>query len=130
MIKQTIAYTDFDGTYKTEDLFFHLTKMETVEFNAMYPGGIIEYANKLANENDQYGFIKFVKDLIVKAYGIKSGKKFVKDPEVTKAFSQSEACSELMYNLLNNFDELNDFVKGLRAISPSNSENVTNINPV
>ena len=40
MIKETITYTDFDGELVTEELNFHLSKLELTELATELPDGV------------------------------------------------------------------------------------------
>ena len=43
MLKQEITYTDLDGKKITETFYFHLSKMEVLELEQEFPGGLGEY---------------------------------------------------------------------------------------
>jgi hypothetical protein len=64
------------------------------------------------------------KDIILKSYGIKSddGKRFIKSPAISEEFSQTEAYSELMVELIGNEKAASEFVNGLVNIKPEELE--------
>ena len=115
MLKKTITYTDFDGNERTEDFFFNLSKAETLEMELSTSGGMTQMINRIIAAQDAPAIIKVFKDIILKAYGEKSpdGKRFIKSEELSTAFSQTEAYSELFMELASNPDAAAEFVNHL-----------------
>lgn len=115
MIKETITYTDYNGISRTEDFYFNLTKAEVMELEMSTKGGLAEMIQRIVAAQDQPAIIKIFKDLIVKAYGVKSpdGKRFIKNQEVIDEFVQTEAFSELFMKLATDADAAAKFVNGI-----------------
>lgn len=115
MLKKTITYTDFDGKERTEDFFFNLTKAETLEMELSTSGGMTQMINRIVSAQDAPSIIKVFKELVLKAYGEKSpdGKRFIKSEELSTAFSQTEAYSELFMELASDPNAAADFINGL-----------------
>lgn len=115
MIKETISYTDYNGTPRKEDFYFNLTKAEVMELEMSTKGGLAEMIQRIVAAQDQPAIIKIFKDLIVKAYGVKSpdGKRFIKNQEVVDEFVQTEAFSELFMKLATDADAAAKFVNGI-----------------
>ena len=115
MIKETIAYTDYNGVARTEDIYFNLTKAEVMELEMSTKGGLAEMIQRIVKAQDQPAIIKIFKDLIIKAYGVKSpdGKRFIKNQEVVDEFVQTEAFSELFMKLATDADAAAKFVNGI-----------------
>lgn len=120
MIIKEITYKDFNGDEHTEKCYFHLNKIERLRMGAKYPGGIAEWAQKQAESNVALPIIEAVEEIIQMAYGVRSedGVSFIKNPELTKKFAESEAYSELVSSLLELDDkgeptELMTFLKGI-----------------
>lgn len=115
MIKETINYTDYNGIERTEDFYFNLTKAEVMELEMSTKGGLAEMIQRIVAAKDQPAIIKVFKDLIVKAYGVKSpdGKRFIKNQEVVDEFIQTEAFSELFMKLATDADAAAKFVNGI-----------------
>ena len=111
MLKKTITYTDYNGTQRTEDFYFHLNKAEVAEMELGVAGGLTEMINRIVSEQNGPEIIKIFKELILKAYGIKhaDGKRFEKSEEISRAFSQTEAYSELFMELGTNADAAVEF---------------------
>lgn len=115
MLKKTIAYTDYNGVERTEDFYFHLSKAEITELELSTDGGYAEMINKIINAKNVPSIAKIFKDLIFKAYGEKSddGKRFIKSEEMSTAFSQTEAYSNLYMELATSADLASEFVNGI-----------------
>lgn len=115
MLKKTITYTDYDGNKRTEDFYFNLSKAEVAEMEMSAEGGLTKTLEKIVAEQDGKRIIEIFKDLILKAYGEKSldGKRFVKSKELSEAFSQTEAYSELFMELAMNAEASAAFVNGI-----------------
>lgn len=115
MIKKTIIYTDYNGTERTEDFYFNLSKAEVMEMEMSTTGGLAEMIQRIVAANDTPAIIKIFKELVLKAYGEKSpdGKRFVKSDEIATAFSQTEAYSQLFMELATDADAAAKFVNGI-----------------
>jgi len=115
MLKKTITYTDFDGNKVTEDYFFNLSKTELIEMQMEIPGGMQAMLEDLIKSEDNSRIIATFKDLILRAYGVKSadGKRFIKSKELSEEFTQTEAYSELFVELLSDPDKATAFLTGI-----------------
>lgn len=115
MLKKTITYTDYNQVERTEDFYFNLTKAEVMEMEMSTSGGMAEMIQRIVTEKDAPAIIKIFKDLVLKAYGQKSpdGKRFIKSDELSTAFAQTEAYSNLFMELATNADEAAKFVNGI-----------------
>ena len=115
MLKKTIKYTDYDGNEREEDFYFNLSKAEITEIELSKEGGMSEYIKKISATQNGPELIKLFKDIIIKSYGEKSldGKRFIKNKELTEAFIQTEAYSELFIELASNADEAVKFINGI-----------------
>ena len=115
MLKQTITYTDYNGTERTEDFYFNLTKAEIMEMEMSTDGGLAEMIQRIVAAKDSASIIKVFKDLILKAYGEKSadGRRFIKSDEISQNFAQTEAYSQLFMELATDSDAAAKFVNGI-----------------
>lgn len=111
MLKKTITYTDYDGVERTEEFRFNLTKAELVDMELTTAGTFSETMKRIIAEKDIIRIAKLFKELLLKSYGVKSddGKRFVKSQELSEAFSQTEAYSDLYIELLSNPEEAAKF---------------------
>ena len=121
MLTKTITYKDFNGAERTEDFLFNLTKAELIEIEMSTTGGLVEMVNRIVAAQDAPAIIKVFKDLILKAYGVKSpdGRGFIKNDELRAEFESTEAYSELFLELATNAEAASEFVNG---IMPSDSK--------
>lgn len=115
MLKKTITYTDYNGEERKEDFYFNLNRAEVIEMEIGTAGGYAEMLKRIVETRDGAQIMKVFKTLILKSYGIKSpdGKQFQKSEEITKAFEQSEAYSELFVSLCTNAEEAVKFINGV-----------------
>lgn len=119
MLKKTITYEDYNGTERTEDFYFNLTKAELMEMEMSTSGGLAEMIQNIVQAKDAPAIIKIFKDLVLKAYGEKSpdGKRFMKVNDagvpLSVAFSQTEAYSQLFMELATDADAAAKFVNGI-----------------
>lgn len=125
MLKKTITYTDYNGTERTEDFYFNLSKAEIMEMEMGVEGGLVEMINKIVAAKDAPAIIAIFKKLILQAYGEKSadGKRFIKSEEIATAFSQTEAYSDLYMELATNAEEAAKFVNGIVPAVDKNTAN-------
>lgn len=115
MLKKTITYIDYNGTERKEDFYFNLSKAEIMEMEMGTTGGMVEMINKIVAAQDAPAIIDVFKKMILKAYGEKSadGKRFIKSKELSEAFSQTEAYSQLFMELATDADAASKFVNGI-----------------
>lgn len=115
MIKKTIKYTDYNGVEREEDFLFNLSKAELMEMEMGTTGGLAEMIQKIGASKDAPAIIKIFKELVLKAYGIKSddGKRFIKSKEIAEGFAQTEAYSILFMELATDSDAAANFIKGI-----------------
>ena len=115
MIKEKITYTDYNGIERTEDFYFNLSKAEVMEMEMSTTGGMAEMIQRIVDAQAAPAIIKVFKDLILRAYGEKSpdGKRFIKSEELSAAFSQTEAYSNLFMKLATDADAAARFVNGI-----------------
>jgi hypothetical protein len=123
MLKKTITYVDFDGNERTEDFYFNLSKAEVLEMEMGISGGMTQMLNRIIAEQDSEKIIKTFKEIILKAYGEKSpdGKRFIKSEELSTAFSQTEAFSQLFMELATDADAAAKFVNGIIPVATTQS---------
>lgn len=115
MLKKTITYTDYDGNERTEDFYFNLSKVELVEMQLSEEGGLETYIKNIVDTKDVKRLVEIFKTLVLKAYGKRSedGRRFYKDEQATKEFSQTAAFSEIFMELATNENRAVDFVNGI-----------------
>ena len=115
MIKKTITYEDFNGDKQTEDHYFHMSKTELINTEMSYEGGLSTILPELIKEGNAARLLEMFQSIIRKSYGKRSedGKRFIKDPEATEEFMQSQAYDALFTELVTSPDAASQFVQGI-----------------
>lgn len=115
MLKKTITYTDYNGETRKEDFYFNMTRAEVTEMELSIDGGLSDMIKRVTEAKDVPTIIKIFKDLVLKAYGVKSpdGKRFIKSKELSEEFSQTEAYSDLFMELATDSAAAASFVNGI-----------------
>lgn len=115
MLKKVITYTDYNGIERTEPFYFNLSKAELMEMELGVTGGMTEMLDKIIAAKDAPSLMKTFKEMIMKAYGVKSddGKRLIKSEELSIAFTQTEAYSVLFMELITDDKAAADFVNGI-----------------
>lgn len=127
MIKRTINYIDFNGNQRTEDAYFNMTRSELIAFSFDMPDVITDTARdtnnvdleaagtKLVEKMGTSGIFNFVKDLVFKAYGMKSedGRRFIKSEQMATEFTQTLAYDEFLIDLFSDDKKASEFINGI-----------------
>lgn len=115
MLRKTITYTDYNGETRKEDFYFNMTRAEVTEMELSIDGGLSDMIKRVTEAKDVPTIIKIFKDLVLKAYGVKSpdGKRFIKSKELSEEFSQTEAYSDLFMELATDSAAAAAFVNGI-----------------
>ena len=115
MLKKTVTYVDYNGMERTEDFYFNLSKAEVAEMELSVEGGFSKMLEEIVASKDNVRIVNLFKQMVLKAYGEKSadGRRFVKSEEISKAFSETEAYSEIFMELALNSDKAAAFVNGI-----------------
>lgn len=125
MLKKTVTYRDYNDVERTEDFYFNLSKAELLEMELGTSGGLAEMIRKIVAAQDAPAIIKVFKELVLKAYGEKSsdGKRFIKSEELSEAFSQTEAYSQIFMELATDDNKAAEFVNGIVPANMSKAAN-------
>lgn len=118
MITKTIPYEDFNGKQRIEDFNFHLNKAELLELEASYEGGWSAHIQRVVNSNNNREIFNTMKDLLLRAYGVKSedGRRFMKSEEIRRSFEESPAYEIILVELTldkNAAKNAADFINGI-----------------
>ena len=122
MLKKTIKYMDFNGVEREEDFWFNLMESEITEMELSKQGGLTESIKRIVQTQDGPKIIEIFKEIILKAYGEKSedGRRFIKSKELSEAFSQTNAYSNLFMELSMDDKSAAEFINGI--VPPEMSE--------
>lgn len=115
MLKKTISYTDYDGNERTEDFYFNLSKAEIIEMELGTAGGMKKMLERIVAAQDGKRIMETFREIILKAYGEKTpdGKRFTKSRELSEAFSQTEAYTNLFVELVTNSEAASQFINAI-----------------
>ena len=116
MLVKPITYTDYNGVERTETFYFNLSQAELIDMQLGGKDGL--YSNKLQkmiDNRDTAAIIATIKELVLKSYGEKTedGKRFIKSPDISEAFMQTEAYSQLITELLSDDAKSSEFILGI-----------------
>ena len=115
MIKETISYEDIDGNSKTMDAYFHLTMRE---MRQLLKDGIGEKLDAVtsgkASTDEMFDLIDIlIKTSFGKRIESNGEARFVKDPELTEEFMNSDAYDSLLGKLMSDDKFATRFFSGL-----------------
>lgn len=124
MIKKTITYTDYDGNERTEDFYFNISKAEFAELDMGTPGGFTAKMKVISDRKDIPAMLKVFRELIAKAYGVKSpdGRRMEKSEELSKEFMETEAYSELFTEIFQDVDSMASFIVGIMPVDSETAQ--------
>lgn len=102
MYKQSITYKDLDGIERKEDLYFHFSRLEVMEMQIKYNGGLVEYIKRLTETEPGPEAYTLFKDVLLGAYGQRTAdaRSFKKSPEIRQWLEGSPALEELIFGFL------------------------------
>ena len=132
MLKKTVTYEDFNEVERTEDFYFHFTEAELTDMNLDENGGLAEKLQKIIDSKDVKQIKDYFKWIVLKAYGEKSddGRRFMKSEEISKAFEQTQAYSDIWMELATDEKAASDFVNGIMPKKLMTEMEKQNIKPV
>jgi len=117
MLKKEIIYTDYDGNEKTGEYHFHLSKKDLMEMEFSTDGGMQKTIERIVEKEDVKGLAELIKEIILKSYGeLTEDDRFIKvrnGHKLSEDFEQTEAFSELYFELNTNENALVEFVNGV-----------------
>lgn len=116
MLIKKITYTDYNGQTRTEEFMFNYSRADASRLVMSTKEGLEAFLKRIAKEEDRTKMFGFLEEFILKAYGEKSddGRRFIKSEELSTAFSQTEAYSILLMELLDGGDQaIADFVNAV-----------------
>lgn len=114
MLKKRIKYTNLDGEPKEKDFYFHLNMAELAEMQVTTQGGLGEYLRSVLARNDSKELLATFKDIIRSSVGERVNEdEFVKSPEITARFMNSNAYSELVMEMFTNPKMAAEFIEAL-----------------
>lgn len=119
MIRKTLTYHDFDGEEHTKDFYFSMNQTEFGLMNSKIPGGLENYLKRIQEDKDSTKMLELLTMFITESYGERSDdgalffKKDSKGRKLGEAFLLTEACDNLMTELLENENRIAAFLTGM-----------------
>lgn len=116
MLAKTITYTDYNGVERTEPFYFNLSQAELIDMQLGGKDGLYsDKLQKMIDNHDAAAIVATIKEFVLKSYGEKTddGKRFIKSPEISEAFMQTEAYSQLITELLSDDAKSSEFILGI-----------------
>lgn len=115
MLKKEITFNDFNGNEVTKVFYFNLSVDETLELGLSYDGGLESYIQRLIESEDVMEIYQILKKIVLMSYGEKSddGLRFIKTLEAQKAFSETNAFSDLMFSFIQKPEEAAKFINAI-----------------
>jgi hypothetical protein len=116
MIKETVTYTDFDNNEVTEELYFHISTSELIDWYAQEGEDFPEQLKKLAESGNAPVIINTFKEIMAKGYGARvegNSTRFFKDDRQTKEFISSPAFDQLLFDLMSDPKRAEKFFNGM-----------------
>lgn len=115
MYAKTIKYTDYNGNQREETFYFNLSRSELIDLEWRTPGGLEAYMKNIISTLDGQKLADMFKLLIQKSYGVKDleGRRFIKNEEVLKNFTETPAYDELFVQLATDDKAAAEFINGI-----------------
>lgn len=112
MLKRNITYTDLDGNQVTEAYYFNLSKTDLIDMELSVADGFAKMLQRIINADDNRKLIQEFKKLILTSYGERSedGRRFIKNEELSTAFSQTPAFDELFMEFVTSDNAAAEFI--------------------
>lgn len=109
------TFKDYNGNERKETHYFGFNPAEMLDLEFRTPGGLEQYLKDIVNTLNGQKLADTFKMLIEKSYGIKDpeGRRFMKSPEITRSFVETEAYSQLYMGLVTDSKMAADFFNGI-----------------
>ena len=114
MFGRTFEYTDYNGQARKETWWFNLTKAELMKMELGAWGGLDALLRRLIREENPAQIVDMFEKIILGAVGEKSpdGRRFIKSEEIRQDFYQTQAYSDLFFELVTDSKAVVAFLKG------------------
>lgn len=114
MFGRTFSYTDYNGNPRKDTWYFNLTKAELMKMELGAWGGLDALLKRLIREEKPEKIVDMFEKIILGAIGEKSpdGRRFIKNEQIRQDFYQTQAYSDLFFELVTDPEKLTAFLKG------------------
>lgn len=115
MFTHEITYVDFNGTERTENFHFHMSKPEAVRLQAEIGQELKDHIETLVANQNLKELLDFLEKIILNSYGKKTsdGRSFIKNQSIREEFEHSQAYAEFFEELLMNPELAAKFGEGI-----------------
>lgn len=115
MLEKKIKFVDYNGTSREETHYFNISKAELIKMESSTAGGMKQRLEKIVETQDEVAIMETFTDLIHRSYGEKSpdGRRFIKSEELSTAFEQTEAYTELVMEILGDSGKASEFINSI-----------------
>lgn len=113
MHKHTITYKDYDDEEVTDELYFNIDERELIELEVEHKEGLQEWIKNIVASQDRKTMFAEFQRIILLAYGLRDGKKFVKNDQVREDFKQTAAFNALVLELGSSDDAAARFIQAV-----------------
>lgn len=115
MWHKEFVFKDYNGNERKETHYFGFSAAEMLDLEFRTPGGLEEYLKTIINTLNGQKLADTFKMLIEKSYGIKDaeGRRFMKSPEITRSFVETEAYNQLYLGLVTDSKLAAEFFNGI-----------------
>lgn len=116
MIKKTIEFENLDGELVTEDFYFHLTKLEAYMLEEVGEGQekLTDKLKRIIETKNTLEILEVFRSFISVTVGRRvDGNQFLKTPEITSAFINSDAFEAMLIEFLKDARQMAAFITGI-----------------
>lgn len=129
MITKSVKYEAPNGATVVKDFTFHLNKAEIAELQFREDGSTFDdVIIKISqDETNIRAVLDIIKEIVLASIGRLSddGARFIKDEKAVNDLIQTDAYSELLFDLISSPETVAEFVKGLLPKSLANDYDKT-----
>ena len=116
MVIKKIQYHDLEGDLREDEFYFSMNETQFTRANAMFPGGLQEFALRAAKDKNPDDMFRVIDTLVREAYGEFVNNRFVKTApngqKLADFFINTEAYDNLLTELTQSEDNLMTFMTG------------------
>ena len=115
MFKETLTYTDYNGSERTETFHFNLTETEITKMDVGQDGGMEQLLKQIVDKKDGKQLIDIFDRILLGAYGEKTadGRFFKKSEEIAQNFKCSPAYDIIWMKLCTDAEYASTFVNNI-----------------
>ena len=115
MLKETIAYKNYNNEDVTQTCYFDLSEEEIAGMELSVHGGFAEMIETAAATQDEPTLWKIFTEMVLKAYGEKSadGMHFMKSDEISHKFRCTKAYSIIVMKMVRDAKYASNFINNI-----------------